>query len=132
MIIEFFIPMKLPTVTHQQKKVHVVNGKPQYYEPATLKDARQKFSAHLAAYVPEKKLTGPIRLLTKWCYTATEKHKNGEYKITKPDTDNMIKLLKDVMTGLGYWIDDAQVASEITEKFWSEQPGLYVRIEQLE
>ena len=112
-MIEFFIQMKLPTVTHQQKKVHVVNGKPHYYEP-------------------EKKLTGPIRLLTKWCYTAIGKHKNGEYKITKPDTDNMIKLLKDVMTGLGYWTDDAQVASEITEKFWSEQPGLYVRIEQLE
>lgn len=80
----------------------------------------------------KKKLTGPIRLLTKWCYTATGNHKNGEYKITKPDTDNMIKLLKDVMTGLGYWTDDAQVASEITEKFWSEQPGIYVRIEQLE
>lgn len=132
MMIEFFITMKLPTVTHQQKKVHVVNGKPHYYEPDALKDARQKFSAHLGAYVPEKKLTGPIRLLTKWCYTVIGKHKNGEYKITKPDTDNMIKLLKDVMTGLGYWTDDAQVASEITEKFWSEQPGLYVRIEQLE
>lgn len=66
-MIEFFIQMKLPTVTHQQKKVHVVNGKPHYYEPDALKDARQKFSAHLAAYVPEKKLTGPIRLLTKWC-----------------------------------------------------------------
>ena len=98
-MIEFFIQMKLPTVTHQQKKVHVVNGKPHYYEPDALKDARLKFSAHLAAYVPEKKLTGPIRLLTKWCYTATGNHRNGEYKITKPDTDNMIKLLKDVMTG---------------------------------
>lgn len=54
MMIEFFIQMKLPTVTHQQKKVHVVNGKPHYYEPDALKDARQKFSAHLAAYVPEK------------------------------------------------------------------------------
>ena len=32
-MIEFFIQMKLPTVTHQQKKVHVVNGKPHYYEP---------------------------------------------------------------------------------------------------
>lgn len=53
-MIEFFIQMKLPTVTHQQKKVHVVNGKPHYYEPDALKDARLKFSAHLAAYVPEK------------------------------------------------------------------------------
>ena len=41
-MIEFFIQMKLPTVTHQQKKVHVVNGKPHYYEPDALKDARQK------------------------------------------------------------------------------------------
>ncbi|CAK7054175.1 RusA family crossover junction endodeoxyribonuclease [Phascolarctobacterium sp.] len=131
-MIEFFIAMKLPTVTHQQKKVHVVNGKPHYYEPAALKDARQKFSAHLAAYVPKEKLNGPVRLMTKWCYESTGKHKNGEYKTTKPDTDNMIKLLKDVMTELSYWTDDAQVASEITEKFWADQPGLYVRIEQLE
>lgn len=36
-MIEFFIQMKLPTVTHQQKKVHVVNGKPHYYEPTHLK-----------------------------------------------------------------------------------------------
>lgn len=130
-MIEFFIPMKLPTITHQQKKVHVVNGKPIHYEPAALKDARQKFAAHLAAHTPKEKLTGPIRLLTKWCYPIG-KHKNGEYKTTKPDTDNMIKLVKDVMTQLGYWHDDAQVASEITEKFWADQPGLYVRIEQLE
>lgn len=122
--------MQLPTVTHQQKKVHVVNGKPVHYEPAALKDARQKFSAHLSAHVPKEKLTGPLRLLTKWCYAAG-KHKNGEYKTTKPDTDNMIKLLKDVMTTLGFWVDDAQVASEITEKFWADQQGLYVRIEEL-
>ncbi|MEG0798785.1 MAG: RusA family crossover junction endodeoxyribonuclease [Acidaminococcaceae bacterium] len=130
-MIEFFIPMILPTVTHQQKKIRVVKGKPVVYEPAALMDARAKFEAYLASHVPKQKLTGAIRLTTKWLYEITSSHENGEYKITRPDTDNMIKLVKDVMTALGYWADDAQVASEITEKFWAEQPGLYVKIEQI-
>lgn len=36
------------------------------------------------------------------------------------------------MTDCGYWTDDAIVASEITEKFWGDVPGIYVAIEQLE
>ena len=35
------------------------------------------------------------------------------------------------MTHLGFWKDDALVASEIVEKFWSVVPGIYVRIEDL-
>ncbi len=59
------------------------------------------------------------------------KHQNGEYKTSKPDTDNLVKLLKDVMTELHFWKDDAQVASEITEKFWSIFLGFYVKVESL-
>lgn len=50
---------------------------------------------------------------------------------TKPDTDNLQKLLKDCMTKLGYWQDDAQVASEIVEKFWADTVGIYIKIEEL-
>ena len=34
------------------------------------------------------------------------------------------------MTKLGFWNDDAEVASEIAEKFWSEVVGIYVRVEE--
>jgi Holliday junction resolvase RusA-like endonuclease len=81
--------------------------------------------------VPEQKYTRAVRLITKWCFLITGQHKNGEYKTTKPDTDNLQKLLKDCMTDLGYWTDDALVASEITEKFWAEMPGIYIAIESL-
>ncbi len=128
--IEFFVAMLPPTVTHQEKQVTVVKGKPVFYEPDELKDARQKLAAHMARHVPPERLTGPVQLITKWCYPRG-KRGNGEYKTTKPDTDNMIKLLKDVMTDLGFWVDDAQVASEVTEKFWAEVPGIYVRIRKL-
>ena len=56
---------------------------------------------------------------------------DGEWKVTKPDTDNLIKLFKDCMTRTHYWQDDAQVCSEITEKFFGERPGIYVRVEQI-
>lgn len=130
MTIEFFMAMNPPTVTHQEKQVHVVNGKPVFYEPTELKAARQKLMAHLAKYKPEKKSMKGIRMMTKWCFPKGQ-HVDGEYRVTKPDTDNLQKLLKDCMTALGFWKDDAQVASEFVEKFWADIPGIYIRIEEL-
>ncbi len=128
---ELFMLMVPPTKTHQQKKVTVVNGKPIFYEPTELKAARSKLMAHLGQHVPAKKYTTAVRLVTKWCFPLTGQHQDGEYKTTKPDTDNLQKLLKDVMTDLGYWTDDALVASEIIEKFWASRPGIYISIEEV-
>lgn len=131
MTIEFFMAMIPPTVTHQEHKVTVVNGKPVFYEPAKLKDARAKLTAYLSKYKPEKSYTNAVRLVSKWFWLTEGKHKDGEWKTTKPDTDNLIKLLKDCMTDVGFWKDDALVTSDITEKFWADIPGIYVKIEEL-
>lgn len=129
-MIEFFLPMLPPTTTHQQKQVRVLNGKPVIYEPAELKAARAKLESHLAAHRPQKPYTGAVRLMVKWCFPRG-RHSDGQYKTTRPDTDNLQKLLKDCMTDLGFWRDDALVASEIVEKFWAERPGIYIRVEEL-
>ena len=132
MRIEFFLPMRPPTKTHQEKSIAVVNGKPVVYEDAELLAVREKFMAHIAPHKPEMPLDGPVRLLTKWCFPVTGKHKNGEYKDSRPDTVNLIKLFKDCLKQSGFFTkDDAQVASEITEKFWANIPGIYVVIEEL-
>jgi Holliday junction resolvase RusA-like endonuclease len=126
---EFFMGMIPPTCTHQEKQV---NWKTKtFYEPAELKAARAKLMAHLGQHIPEKKYTSAVRLVTKWCFPITGKHQDGEYKTTKPDTDNLQKLLKDCMTDVGFWTDDALVASEITEKFWASVPGIYIKIEEV-
>ncbi|MEG3069456.1 MAG: RusA family crossover junction endodeoxyribonuclease [Candidatus Syntrophopropionicum ammoniitolerans] len=138
MMVEFFMPIIPPTTTFQQKEVTVTWNKkkkkhiPRFYESAELKAARAKLTAHLAKHVPKQKYTSGIRLITKWLFPITGKHQDGQYKTTKPDTDNLQKLLKDVMTDLGYWTDDALVVSEITEKFWAELPGIYIKIEEIE
>ena len=129
-MIQFFAPMEPPRTTAQQKQVSVVNGKPRFFEPEKLKDARAKLKAHIGRHAPIAPLDGPVKLLVKWCFPRG-RHPEGSWKITRPDTDNLQKLLKDVMTDCGFWQDDAQVCSEIAEKCWSETPGIFIRVEEL-
>ena len=127
----FFMFMKPPTTTQQQKNVSCKSGKPIFYEDDELKKTRQDFMIRLNKNKPERILEGSIRLVTKWCYPISGNHKDGEWKDTKPDTDNMIKLLKDCMEKTGFFKNDSQVASEITEKFWADVPGIYIYLEEL-
>ncbi len=57
--------------------------------------------------------------------------KPGQLAATKYKPKKCKKCGKDCMTELGYWTDDALVASEITEKFWGELPGIYIAIEEV-
>lgn len=122
------MPMVPPTITHQEKKIAVKKGKPIVYEPEQLKDARQKFKAYLYKHVPQVSFTKPVTLFVTWCFPipATGCHFDGEPKTTKPDTDNLIKLLKDVMTELNFWKDDAIVYRELSEKYYSKIPGVRI------
>lgn len=126
MTITFFEPMIPPTVTHQEKKFTARHGKLVAYEPPELKDARAKLMAFLSKHSPPQPMTGPVILKVSWLFPITGKHTEMEPKQTKPDTDNLQKLLKDVMTDLGYWKDDAQVFDEHVKKFYSDLPGIAV------
>jgi Holliday junction resolvase RusA-like endonuclease len=132
-MMNFFIATNPPTSTAQMKQVRVVKGKPIFYDPPAVKEARSVLSAHLAVYKPSKPLTGPVSLRVLWLFPKGKSHRNGEWRITKPDTDNLQKLLKDCMTRCGFCNDDAQVVREIAEKRWSDDPcGIYIEIEELE
>ena len=127
MKIELFLPMIPPTITAQQHKVS--HGR--FYDPPELKMAKMKLRDSLIPYVPEKPLDGALRLIVKWCFPVKGSHRNGEYKTTKPDTDNLNKALKDIMEDLNFFVNDSRVASEIIEKFWADIPGVYIRLEEL-
>ena len=130
---QFFLPVRIPTRTHQEKRIVIRKGKPQVYEDADLKEARAKYEAHLARFAPEKPMTGPVELHVVWCFPVNRKHKiAGEPKVTRPDTDNLIKLFKDCMTRTGFWVDDAQVYREINEKYYSSTEGIFVEVKEEE
>jgi len=129
---EFFIAMNPPTATAQMKQVRVVKGKPIFYDPPAVKEARRALLAHLALRKPDKPMEGPVALRVMWLFPKGKSHHNGEWRVTKPDTDNLQKLLKDCMTRTGFWKDDAQVVSEMAEKRWADEPsGIYIEVEEI-
>lgn len=131
---QFFMPMRPPTVTHHDKQLHAFmrGGKPcaVLHDTPELKDARAKLHAALAPFASAQPMTGAVQLVVKWLFPA-EGRPNGSWKTTKPDTDNLEKALKDEMTRLHFWRDDAQVCSEVAEKFWADTPGIYVEVREL-
>lgn len=127
----FFIAIHPPAATAQERKVKVINGKPIFYDPPAVKSAKELLSAYLAQHRPPQPLTGGLSLRVLWLFPRGA-HPHGAWRTTKPDTDNLQKMLKDCMTRVGFWEDDAQVAREIIEKRWSDEPcGIYIEIEPL-
>lgn len=125
---KIFLLLDPPRATAQMQKVSVVNGKPRFYKPPKVQKAKNDLIKHLKTFKPTKPMEGPLELHSTWRFPKG-RHKHNEWKITKPDTDNMEKMLKDCMTDLGFWMDDAQVVKETAEKMWSDEPtGIQIEI----
>ena len=130
---KFFMEMEPPTSTAQMKKVSVVHGRPVFYEPKKVRDAKAVLMRGLLQNKPDKPMEGPLYLSPVWKFSKGKNHKAGEWRVTRPDTDNLEKLLKDCMTKCGFWNDDAQVVKEHVEKCWSDKPaGILIESEVLE
>ena len=124
---------ELPTVTAQQKGVRVVHGKPMFYEKPQVRAARELFKTKLSEYAPEHPIEGAVRLTCEW-YFYSKSHRPNTWRTTRPDTDNLQKLLKDVMAECGFFLDDSQVCWETVRKKWTSAGGsaLMIKIDELE
>ena len=129
MKIEFFEPMIPPTITAQERKVNFKTRR--FYDPPELKAAKLKLESRLARHSPDEPIIGPAELMVMWLFPIKGDARSGDWKPTRPDTDNLQKALKDIMTKLGFWRDDALVCREVIEKRYSDKPGLYIVIEEL-
>ena len=138
MRIKFKLKMIPPTATAQQKGERVVGGHIQHYKKKNVAAAEAILRDALLPYVPEAPVEGePIRLLTLWMFPypkSAKKHKPGadRWKITRPDTDNLNKMLKDVMTDMGFWKDDALICIEQVWKVYSDEPGIWISMNTME
>lgn len=122
MNMKIFLLLDPPRSTAQMQKIAVVHGKPRMYKPPNVLKAKNLLISHLKPFKPSVPLEGPIELHVTWLFPRGNRHKHFEWKITKPDTDNLQKMLKDCMTEVGFWKDDAQVVVEHVEKLWSNEP----------
>ncbi len=123
----------IPRLTHQNGvKVVVQNGRPRVYKTPALRDLEAKYCTLLKPHAPPSPLDGPICLRVAYYFRSSAACTT--WKTTKPDTDNLLKTLKDCLTHCGFWKDDAQVCSESVVKFLSGEDwhGIVVNIQQLD
>ncbi len=128
---EFYLDINPPTVTAQEHKVRVNQGRPMFYNTTRLKQAKAVFESLLTRHRPRQPMEGPVALTVDWFFF-TGSHKDGEWRVTRPDTDNLQKLLKDCMTRTGFWKDDSQVCVEMISKRWvRRKPGIGIKVVSL-
>lgn len=132
---EFDLP-KRPTTTSQQKGVSFQGGKPHFYEKSKVKNQRALYKAEIRsafarAGLPIKYFNGSISASIEFYFGVKDKRLWGRYKPTKPDVDNSVKLLLDVLGDLHFWRDDAQVVALNIEKFYDEKSKIAIRLEEL-
>ena len=134
----FKLKMIPPTATAQQKGECIRAGYIHHYKKKNVAAAEAILRDALLPYVPVVPITDkPIMLRVLWEFPypkSSKKHQPGycRNKITRPDTDNLNKMLKDVMTDIGFWKDDALICTECIWKVWSDEPGINILIEELE
>ncbi len=130
---KIFLLVDPPRATAQMQKIAIVRGKPRMYKPPNVQKARDTLMTHLRPFKPSVPCEGAIELHVVWLFPRGNKHKHNEWKVTRPDTDNLQKMLKDCMTELGFWKDDAQVVKETCEKRWSDDPtGISIEMDKLD
>lgn len=118
---------KMPT-TRQQKGIKVVKGQVRSYNRGnTANYGLQKNLLMNKPKVPFDKGVA-ITLKVYFVYGTKDKKKWGKRKITRPDGDNLMKGFQDYMQHYRYFIDDAQIAPLIVDRFWGQNNKIIVEL----
>lgn len=126
-----------PKGTAQQKGTSVQGGRIHHYEKAVVRNQRQIYRNALVDALQDinrqpPRYEGPVYLNVHFFYSIKAKKRWGEWKISKPDCDNMVKLLQDVMADVGFFVNgDEQVASLKVSKTMAERPGISIEVGRL-
>lgn len=110
-------PKDIPTA--QQKGVCFRGGKPRFYEKSKVRDARQLLQIYFEELVQERIVHDAYELHVTYVYKLdkTPKRLLGKAKTTRPDLDNLDKLLRDAITDSKVaWKDDNQVTFASSKK----------------
>ena len=98
---------QIPAGTAQQKRYD--GRSKRFFKSKTLQQAEDAYMTQLFEFRPQQPLQGAVALHIEFMYSIKDKKKKGKWKTSKPDVDNVAKLLIDCMTRCGFWVDDSQV-----------------------
>lgn len=103
-----------------------------HYRKPEVQEQRNQLIYMMKKYKPKTPSNRPIRLLVCLYFDIKQPKKLwGTYKTTRPDCDNYVKEIKDCMTEVGFWEDDAQVVDLHVIKRFAEKATIFIQMEEL-
>lgn len=97
--------------------------------------ATKYFAAAAMGKASLKPFAGPVRMTIVATYLAPgswsdAKRRATMYRTSRPDVDNLTKLVSDALNGIAY-VDDAQVVELLASKLYGERSEIFVRVSEV-
>lgn len=126
-------------VAQGRPRATTINGHVCMYDPKKSRDYKNYIRLAASEHKPEKLLEGPLSMKVKiyrpslksFSKKKAEMAEKGELRpVTKPDTDNYVKAIKDALKSV-IWKDDSQVVELHASKYYSQNPRIEIEIKEL-
>lgn len=135
-MIHFHLPIVPSKVTSQTKRLVMVGGKPRFFAKKEHQTTENDLLLLCSAHAPFYPLVGPVILTVKFVFPFKKNETKRRIGMgilpngARPDCDNLVKIVGDVLTKLQFYKDDGQVFDLRVSKFWGEKVGITVTIEE--
>jgi len=136
-MITFHLPITPPKATSQTKRLVMVGGKPRFFAKKEHQSAENDLMMLMAGYAPSSPLIGPLKLAVDFVFPWRKSESKRRLAFgrlpndARPDCDNLVKLVGDVLTKLRFYNDDGQVADLHVTKSWGNNVGIRISISQI-
>jgi len=119
-----WIPGQPATVTAQQK---IITKGGRIFDNRRVQEARARLFWKLKEHSPAEPLDGTLSVEITWAFER-KGQSDFEWKNTRPDLDNLAKLLLDEIVRAGIIADDARVVELILRKLWVKERDAGIKI----
>lgn len=131
-----FLALVPPSVTHNDLEPYRrAGGALGIRKGAALKEAEAAYEARVrAAGVPDAPLGaggGALAVTLRVCFPCAGGKPQGAPHARKPDLDNQVKTILDVLERCGVIANDAQVCELNAAKAWCDPAGVYVEVAEI-
>jgi Holliday junction resolvase RusA-like endonuclease len=130
-VIEFFIPHELKPKGNRKQ---AWKGASFPTHPKSVKDNAAALRYFAAEHRPDTPWSCGVKLVADVVYpwrsnTPNRVKELGMYpKFTRPDVDNLLKQLGDVLQSTGFFTDDGKIAEATIRKWHGAHPGINVQL----
>lgn len=136
--LSFHLPIIPPKATHHAKRIVRCGKFSRLADKPELVKSKETLISLISPYAPMIPINGPVMLHLDFTFPWRKSEPKRRtalgrvYMTTKPDCSNLVKTLEDVLKDLRFFHDDSQVSRILVTKYWGDNVGISVIVEELD